>query len=189
MTLQATYDAQFAQQLLEYLQGQLSLTAQQQMEETKFMHGADDLYAAMPGIELPVSTDSASLELFFTEEVMQRLLICPRINVDLLDCWGFFGTEPGFILIMSMRYRGARTLADEVWLQGRSFRPLPGSSLLAIGSWDSFPCHKFHTELFTPTRNREVFRFLVERIHRQKPNSTTDISALVTETGVTTLAR
>ena len=118
------------------------------------------------------------LKKFFTPEVLQRIIYCPKINVDLTDDWGMFGYEPGYIFVCKNRYKGFRTFSDQFFFKGRSTQNTittkEGVEILVVPHYDAFPRAKFQSQTITQGRTPKTFEFLKELIRPQnaldKPN-------------------
>ncbi len=111
------------------------------------------------------------LEKFFTPEVLQRIIYCPKINVDLTDDAGMFGHEPGYIFVCKSRYKGFRSFSDQFFFEGRTTQNTittkEGVEILAIPHYDVFPRAKFQTQTITQRRTPKTFEFLNKLIHPQ----------------------
>lgn len=118
------------------------------------------------------------LRKFFTPEVLQRIIYCPKINVDLTDDAGMYGYEPGYIFVCKSRYKGFQSISDQLFFEGRSTQnsitTKEGVEILTIRHYDFFPRAKFQSQTITQRRTPKTFRFLNEIIRPQnaldKPN-------------------
>ncbi len=111
------------------------------------------------------------LATFFTDEVLtQRLMICPVMLRDPTDCWGIFGTEPGFIFIQKgVRFdREARTLAEDLWASGKSVRLArtnSGLEIAVIGEGIVMPrCKEILYQEVRGSEHPNAFKFLCKRL-------------------------
>lgn len=121
------------------------------------------------------------LKEFFTPEVIQRLIYCPKINVDLLDDWGMFGYEPGYVFVCGRNYEGAQTFADQGMLKAittNMIKTASGIELMTIPHYDFFPKRKFSTQIITADGTPKTFVFLRQLLENVDPN---DISTYPTD--------
>ncbi len=119
--------------------------------------------------QLPFPKDASerSLAQFFTPEVvLERVIACPKIPVDLTDEMSMFGDEPGFVYLMGLAPRRTAHIEPlEVdWLQGNTRLHRPGFPCTFVPSYEAFPHEMFDHTLCTPNRNPEAFRLLCTRI-------------------------
>lgn len=115
------------------------------------------------------------LKEFFTPEVMQRLIYCPKINVDETDDMGYFGYEQGYIFVEERNYNGKRTFSDEALLSAlnvsfKGVKTKSGAEIQEISHYDFFPRNKFQILKITPSREPRTFAFLRETLEDVDPN-------------------
>ncbi len=130
---------------------------------------ARERFRSLSSLSLPKERDDATLDAFFTPEVLAgRVLLCPKINVDLTDGWGMFGYEPGFIYIVGMeaaaRWTTPKTLNEEAWVQGLTACMRPGLLCGSIPMYEDFPITMLAYELLTSRRDERAFNYLLRRI-------------------------
>ena len=164
--LEAVPDTDFVSRFLGYAEDEDKMTPEERAQQEAEMEDVDEKIAAMPMLNFPKSEDKAALDAFFTDDVIrERVLFCPRVAVDETDSWGVYGDEPGFIVVLGMVYKGTKTLADQLWLQGRSLHAAEGIPILAINSTnEGFPRDKFRYISCSFSRNRAIYNYLAERI-------------------------
>lgn len=108
-------------------------------------------------------TSEEELRKFFTKDVIEeRLIFCLKINRDLIDGWGMFGYEPGFIFICKRAAKRVSCLADIAWLQGRTLTKAEecNYNIALLPHFDYFPQASFIYQLVTASRTPKTFDFL-----------------------------
>ncbi|MBP9864415.1 hypothetical protein KBC54_03130 [Patescibacteria group bacterium] len=128
----------------------------------------------LPNLPLPKERDTATLNSFFTHEVLgERVLICPQINVDLLDHWEIYGHEPGFIYIVGLKPEWERpsTMSEESWVQGTLVGMHPGLVCGSISAYAHFPVRMLDYELLTHSRDCPAFEHLLGRVRLPSLNA------------------
>ena len=111
------------------------------------------------------------LKKFFTPEVLQRIIYCPKINIDLTDDFGMFGYEPGYIFVCKSRHKGFQSFSDQFFLEGRTTQNTiatkEGVEILVVPHYDVFPRAKFQSQTITQRRTPKTFEFLNKIIRPQ----------------------
>lgn len=111
------------------------------------------------------------LKKFFTPDVLQRTIYCPKINVDPTDSWGMFGYEPGYIFVCKSTYKGFRSFSDKFFFEGRTTQNTivtkEGVKILTIPHYDVFPRAKFQSQTITQRTTPRTFEFLNKLIRPQ----------------------
>ena len=106
----------------------------------------------------------AELEKFFTPKVIvERVIYCPKINVDITDSMGMFGYQNGFIFIAGVDMPGVHCLNDEDWLKGELLK-FVGAVVAVLAHYDFFPQAKFSHVRIIPRDYPEIYEFLRSRL-------------------------
>lgn len=109
----------------------------------------------------------AELGAFFEEhpDALDRVIICPKINIDSLDDWGMFGHEPGYLFIVGKSYREKRVIADEIAISLLAENPVhteSGRVVPTVPDYASWAHGKYHTQLVTAGRAPRTFAVISE---------------------------
>lgn len=108
---------------------------------------------------------------FFTQEMIRRLVVCPQINIDLIDDWERFGHEPGYFFICKRNYKGVKRLSDLGILKGNAIRYITmpnGQKLMWAPNWATYPHYKYLVQVITSRRTPRTYAFL-EGLFKQHP--------------------
>lgn len=94
--------------------------------------------------------------------------MCPQINKDLLDDWGLYGYEPGFIFVVGNYENPPNTRAAEMWATQQLLNWDPVEKLPIMGHYDFFPKLSLKHQIITPTETPRTFAYLYELL-KQPP--------------------
>lgn len=113
--------------------------------------------------------DEEEVRAFYEDPAnVSRTVYCPEVNVDLLDDWGMFGFEPGFIFIEKVNYKGSVTLADKAASLGLSMAVDPKTGLGVISHYDYFPKRKFDHQIIRKSDYHGLFNVLGDIFTRKR---------------------